>query len=225
MANDPSEQAPQATADEPFEVWWPKYIAGVNKSVMDAEQHLEVPPGTISSIPNDPDFIATVKTYAVIEPILNELITKCQPQLAPFAFALAPTPAGYEDFVVSLNISGRSGKLKLAQALGLLANDRVLFIGAVARVRNRYAHNVKNMHRSLAEILTEEQQSNKQIVKQLTGVDLTRSSDEAIFKIFMYFQLAHYLAEALQTLRPPPLPTGGLLGLGALFSNPPPNTD
>jgi hypothetical protein len=213
LANDPSEHAPQATAAEPFE-WWPKYIADVNKSVRDAEQHLEVPPRTISSIPNDPDFIATVKTYAVIEPILNELITKCQPQLPPFAFALAPTPAGYEDFVVSLNISGRSGKLKLALALGLLTNDRVLFIGAVARV--------KNMHRSLGEILTEEQQSNKQIVKQLTGVDLTLS-DEAIFKSFMYFQLAHYLAEALQTLRPPPLPTGG--PLGALFSNPPPNTD
>jgi hypothetical protein len=222
LANDPSEHAPQANADEPFEVLWPKYIDRVNKSVMDAEQHLEVPPGTISSIPNDPDFIATVKTYAVIEPILNELITKCQPQLAPLAFALAPTPVGYEDFVVSLNISGRSGKLNLAQAFGLLTNDRALFIGAVARVRNRYAHNVKNMHRSLAEILTEEQQNNKQIVKQLTGVE--GSPDGA--KIFMYFQLADYLAEALQTLRPPPLPpTVGLSGLGALFNNPPPNTD
>jgi hypothetical protein len=163
-----------------------------------------------------------VKTYAVIEPILNELIMKCQPQLAPFAFVLAPTPAGYEDFVVSLNISGRGGKLKLAQALGLLTNDRVLFIGAVARVGNRYAHNVKNMHRSLGEILTEEQQSNKQIVKQLTGVDLTRSSDDAIF---LCTSSSRNLAEARQTLRPPPLPTGGLLGLGALFSNPPPNTD
>ena len=108
--------------------------------------------------------------------------------------------------------------------MGLLTNDRALFIEAVARVRNRYAHNVKNMHRSLAEILTEEQQSNQQIVKQLTGV-VTASTDGA--KIFMYYQLADYLAEALQTLRPPPLPAaGGLLDMwGALFSTPPPNTD
>ena len=91
---------------------------GVDKSVTDAEQHLEVPPGTISSIPNDPDFIATVKTYAVVEPILNELITKHPPQLAPYAFALAPTPAGYESFVVSLNISGRGGKLKARPSIG-----------------------------------------------------------------------------------------------------------
>jgi hypothetical protein len=40
---------------------------------------LEVPAGTISSIPNDPDFIATVKMYAVVEPILNELIASRPP--------------------------------------------------------------------------------------------------------------------------------------------------
>src|SRR5262245_44366793 len=49
---------------EPIDVWWPKYMARVNESVIAAEQYLEVPTGTISSIPNDPDFVATVKAYA-----------------------------------------------------------------------------------------------------------------------------------------------------------------
>ena len=67
----PDEAVP---ADEPIEVWWPKYFARVRESVEAAERHLGVPAGTISLIPNEPDFIAMVKTYAVIEPILNELI-------------------------------------------------------------------------------------------------------------------------------------------------------
>jgi hypothetical protein len=50
------------------------YLARVSDSVVAAEQYLGVPTGTISSIVDDPDFIAIVKTYAVIEPILNDLI-------------------------------------------------------------------------------------------------------------------------------------------------------
>jgi hypothetical protein len=73
--------------DEPFDVWWPKYLARVNESVTAAEKYLEDPTGTISSIQADPDFIATVKTYAVIEPMLNDLISARPPR--PI-FALAP---------------------------------------------------------------------------------------------------------------------------------------
>jgi hypothetical protein len=67
LANDPSGTA-QRNPSEDAEVWWRKYEADVHKSVVAAEEHLEVPAGTISSIPNDADFIATVKMYAVVEP-------------------------------------------------------------------------------------------------------------------------------------------------------------
>jgi hypothetical protein len=68
--------------DQPFEVWWSQYKEGVRKSVVDTEQHLGVPAGTISSIQTEPDFVAMVKTYAVIEPILNQTITKRLPRAA-----------------------------------------------------------------------------------------------------------------------------------------------
>jgi hypothetical protein len=105
--------------------------------------------------------------------------------------------------------------------MGLLTEWQTQFIRAVALVRNRYAHNVKNMHRSLTEILTDEQQSNRRIVAHLTGMEamlpLAFSDSNLILKIFMYHRLADYLADALHTLRPPPPPAGGLLGalLGA----------
>jgi hypothetical protein len=128
--------------------------------------------------------------------------------------ANADQTANFRAFVTALTISGRTGKLKLAEGLGLVTQDRLRFIKAVAQVRNRYAHNVRNMHRSLTEMLTEEQESNARIVEQLTGLQIALPSvlQNEVLKLFMYHRLADYLADALHTLRPPPLPGGGLLG-------------
>jgi hypothetical protein len=189
-----------------------KYLAGIRKSVTEAEQRLGIPPSTISSIPYDSDFIATVKAYAVVEPMLNELIVNQMAGIALRGMPFQEKNEIYASFVASLNMLGRAGKLGLAEELGLLTKDRVVFIEALSRVRNRYAHNVKNMHRSLVEILTEEQQHDNQIVKNLTGLDLSlpESDDKTFLKFFIYYRLADYLAEVLHILRPPPLPSGDL---------------
>jgi hypothetical protein len=174
-----------------------------------------VPAGTVSSIPYDLDFIATVKMYAVVEPILNDLIASWQqpPQTSPYQALSLPylgqsARENFRAFVAALNIRGPTGKLKLAKGLGLLTEDRIAFIHAVAQVRNRYAHNVKNMHRSLTDIVTEEQRTNGRIVEHLTGIKLALSPDRNdVLKLLMYYRLADYLSDALQTLRPPPPPS------------------
>ena len=145
--------------DQPFEVWWSQYKEGVRKSVVDTEQHLGVPAGTISSIQTEPDFVAMVKTYAVIEPILNYVIGKHSPRAQHLG---APSEQeqdeSFHSFVTALRMGrGSNSKIKLAEGLGLLKPHQIHFIQAVVDVRNRYAHNVKNLHRSLTEILTEEQ--------------------------------------------------------------------
>jgi len=223
LANDPNGPA-QVNPSEEAEVWWRNYEAEIHKSVVAAEQHLEVPAGTISSIPYDPDFIATVKVYAVVEPILNDLITSCPPWLRP------PQSESeyFRTFVTALNMEGRAGKLKLAEGMVLLTESQIAFIRAVAQVRNRYAHNVKNMHRSLTDILTEEQRNSGRIVEHLTGIKfpLSQSLDPKLrndlLKRFMYYRLADYLSNALHTLRPPPIPEGGLLGM---LGTPPPTIE
>lgn len=206
-------------AKEPFEVWWPKYLAEVDKSVRAAEQYLEVPPATISSIMQDPDYVATVKTYAVIEPMLNDLISARRPRSVFGVLSQEESEESFEGFVARLNISGRTGKVALAKGLGLLRPDQVRFIEGVARVRNRYAHNVRNMHRPLWDILTEEQQGNAKIVEDVTGLSIKLPSPPLgpTLKMFMYHRLTDYLSDALKTLRPPPLPSGGLLA--GLLSN------
>jgi hypothetical protein len=208
-----------AQPNKPFD--WEEYTRRVSESVVAAEQHLQIPPGTISSIPNEPDFIATVKAYAVVEPLLNDLIATWPPKSIVFGSLASPPQENdsFRNFVTGLAISGNTGKLKLAEGLGLLQNDDVSFIRALATVRNRYAHNVKNIHRSLAEMLIEEQKSNQKIAAHLTGLQhmlplasLSYDDTNLILKISMYHRLADYLARALSTLRPPP-PPDGVLGL------------
>src|SRR5258708_38459205 len=80
---------PEKPSKEPFDVWWPKYIDRVDESVKAAEQYLEVPAGTISSIRTEPDFIAIVKAYAVVEPMLNDLIVVERPRRTPIFGGLA----------------------------------------------------------------------------------------------------------------------------------------
>jgi hypothetical protein len=174
-----------------------------------------VPAGTISSIPNDPDFIATVKMYAVVEPILNELIASRPPrETLPWLPASQGVTENFRTFVTALTMEGRAGKLKLAEGMGLLTKDRIAFIRAVTQIRNRYAHSVKNMHRSMADIVTEEQRTNGRIVEHLTGINLVGSPPNDLLKLSTYYRLADYLSDALHTLRPPPLPQsmGGILG-------------
>jgi hypothetical protein len=219
LADDQNEQAQpdshQAVKD---------YVAQVTKSIVAAEEHLKVPAGTISSIPSDPDFIATIKMYAVVEPILNDLIASRPPgpQSGPFSW-LGPSQSDSESFrtfVTALNMDGRTGKLSLADVMGLLTKRRIDFVRALARVRHRYAHNVRNMHRPLIDIVTEEQRTNERIVQHLTGLHFAApvAGNNELLKLFTYYWLADYLSSALQTLRPPAPPEGGWL-----LGTPPPS--
>jgi hypothetical protein len=226
LANDPSGPV---QLNEEAEVWWRNYQAEVDNSIAAAEQHLEVPAGTISSIPNDPDFIATVKMYSVVEPILNELIASHPPRGTLLWLSPPQSESEYfRIFVTALKMEGRAGKLNLAEGMGLLTDKRIAFIRAVAQIRNRYAHNVKNMHRSLTDILTEEQRNSGSIVEHLTGLKFPLSPPSKLgndlIKRFMYYRLADYLSEALQTLRPPPPPPseGEILGI---LGTPPPTIE
>jgi predicted secreted protein len=115
LADDQNEQTQPDASQEAFgEIWWQNYIVQVNKSIAAAEQHLEVPAGTVSSIPHDPDFIATVMMYAVIEPILNDLLASWQKPQHPYqALSLLSARENFRAFVAALNIRGPTGKSKL----------------------------------------------------------------------------------------------------------------
>jgi hypothetical protein len=228
MDNDQTAQSPPPK--EPFDVWWQKYLADIEKSVDAAEQHLQVA-GAISSIKCDPDFVATLKTLAVIETMLNELIAGHPPQRPYQGGALGGPPQmlmslgpganeHFRTFVVDLPLKGRTGKLGLAKGLGLLTPQQADFVEGVASVRNRYAHNAQNMQRSFKDMLTEGHQHDEKIIERVTGLQKVTTEqlkylENADLRMLMYRGLANYLADALNTLHPPKVP--GLLDLLSIF--------
>jgi hypothetical protein len=230
VADEPIEAAQSTSSNEPFDVWLPKYLAEIEKSVAAAEQHLKVSAGTISSIKGDPDFVAALKTFAVIETMLNELIAEHPPQRpyeggplgGPPQTSLGPDAnENFRTFVVKLPMGRKNGqgKLSLATGLGLLTQQQADFIEGVASVRNRYAHNVQNMERSFKDILTEEHQHDKKIIERVTGLQEVTTEqlklENGFLKMLMYHGLANYLADVLHTLHPPRRP-----GLLELLANP-----
>src|SRR5215204_2943494 len=70
QARDPAEveREIQRNAD------WADYLRRIDDEVRVAEEHLSVPPGAISGIQNEPEYLFIVKVFAALEPIINELL-------------------------------------------------------------------------------------------------------------------------------------------------------
>ena len=68
QARDPAEveREIQRNAD------WADYLRRIDDELRVAEEHLSVPPGAISGIQNEPEYLFIVKVFAALEPIINE---------------------------------------------------------------------------------------------------------------------------------------------------------
>jgi hypothetical protein len=155
-----------------------------------------------------------VKTCAVPEPILNAVISDFPRPTS----GLGPSSEQKEYFRTFVTALSLTARINLAKGLGLITPHQALFADGLSQVRNRYAPNVKNMHGSLPEILAEVQPKHGTILNNLTGLPddtsfpLDHPASAQVVKIIMYHCLAEYLADAVQTPRPPPPPEGGILG-------------
>jgi hypothetical protein len=177
----------------------------VHAHVRSAETYLEVPSGSIRSILTDSDFVAVIKSYAVVEPILNDML---------FGHVFQQSTDSSDDslkaFVTALPNTGRTGKLTLLKRLGHLSIEYCNFIEALTRIRNRYAHNAKNMHRTLTDICKEESKNDAKLLSNLTIlVKPNYDVPPELIRLLMYFKLGSFLGEALLHL-PSPVPLTSL---------------
>jgi len=225
QARDPAEveREIQRNAD------WADYLRRIDDELRVAEEHLSVPPGAISGIQNEPEYLFIVKVFAALEPIINELLAarltfarkiNMQALLGELS-GEAATPEKLPEIVAPMPLGGRPGKLELCAALGCLTRRQQRYVSAVARVRNRYAHNIRNMHLSIHEIvrkLARDEPSRVQLYTDLIGSE-TKAQAELVFallgKQMIYVNMANFLADALQIIKPPPY-TGHLAGLFGL---------
>lgn len=86
--------------------------------------------GTLVALLNEDDWAFVIKVHAVVEAALNSLIA---------------THIGRSElhrFVERLGLRGQTGKLKLAEDLGLIDKAHVRFVEELVKVRNYFAHDV-----------------------------------------------------------------------------------
>lgn len=136
-------------------------IFGITKRLMATEKRLDLPAKTLVKIAGEPDSLALIKMTATIEPVLNDLI---EHEFSLSGGGLGGMPpserfSGVVEFARGLPLGGgKSGKLQFALALGAIDQSDMDFVESLSRIRNRYAHHVRNSERSLKEMWREEAQ-------------------------------------------------------------------
>jgi hypothetical protein len=109
------------------------------------------------------DWSFVIKVHAFIEAALGHLILVAldRPQL--------------EKFVRELPVSGRTGKVALAESMNLLSKPVATFINNLGQIRNRFAHRPHNVDLRIEELVNT---SNKE--KKSAWRDLCSFRDELI---------------------------------------------
>ncbi|WP_279483960.1 hypothetical protein [Aureimonas sp. SK2] len=208
--SDPSEEFPPET-DE--------FLRGVLASIQAAEDHLGLRRAVIINLIGEASFVFMIGVYGVIEPILNDLLAG---QIMTIRTKHKPFPEAQEGARKFVQKQAFIQKAALLRDIGLLAKDEYQFLDAVAFVRNRYGHNVRNLSRPIIDVVADDPKKSKQILIALSGVkgagfDDKELQNERILRFLILSELSRFLSSALHTLKPPPSTAmGGLFGLGLL---------
>lgn len=197
-----------------------KFMADIQQKLEAGEKRLQVPDGTLSNLPREPDYIMVIKIIAALEPTVNDLIAGGMSKGGGFGgvpnkVMFAPVA----DFAADrLQLAGRAGKLELAQRLGMLDDDDITFAGAVSAIRNRYAHNIRNASRQFIDLVREARTNDANMSKKLFyGVNVNlEGMPNGFAKALLAWSFAQFLESAERRLNPPKGEFwGGLLGLEA----------
>jgi hypothetical protein len=187
---------------------WNAYQERLHNSVGELEAHLGLAAGTIWSSVSGTDAEVIIKTYAIIEPVLNEVLRMRMFALGGDFKTLSEAQDSLESFIDSLAVRGRAGKANLARDLGFIADHDLKFIDDITTLRNRYAHDIRNLSLSVRDLCSKMGPNGERIAKELVGLaDIT---DQEVYndtyRVLMYFNVASFISRAMQAIKPPPPP-------------------
>jgi hypothetical protein len=165
-----STPAPDGVPVEP----WDAFAERVSGSIADAEAHLGLLKGTLADVFHDSDYLATLKIYATVEPLLNELLEMHVTRTLSHPKVHFPGGDTLAEFVLNRNLTE---KRKLALKFELITEKRSRFILCIADVRNHFAHNIKNFSLSILDVAKKLSPSDdgKRIIDGLSGVKIDPS--------------------------------------------------
>jgi hypothetical protein len=104
----------------------------------------------MQDIQNENDWSFVIKAYALMETALGHLLTE---KLHVLGTSVGEKKEAIEDFVSRLPMSGRTGKIKLAESLGLTQKKFSSFVSLLGEIRNFYAHSIKNVDTKVVDFI------------------------------------------------------------------------
>ena len=120
--------------------------------ISDLESQISLPPGFITLLANEDDWSFVIKLHALMEAAITHLLSE----------TLATSTKGYaEDTFQESSLSRifawmemsnkRTGKIAIAEALGLILEWQRKFVAKLSEIRNHVVHDVKNVSFSFPE--------------------------------------------------------------------------
>ncbi len=189
-----------------------EYEEFLRKTFAEAEAVLELEPGTLADTNKDNDFLAIMKMSSTIEPLINQALEAEIKSLRKLKVEHEGANA-LAKFV--RDGRSRNERAKLAMQMGLLSDSRLKFVLSVYQLRDHYAHNVRNFHLDIFEIIKKIETDDAKIIFDLSGLDRKGKHGKILvailLKTFVYQRFAGFLSDALHILKPPTLGFGGLL--------------
>jgi len=159
-------------------------IDAIAKLVVRLETDFGVPDGFIGALPREADWSFTIKTQALIEAAITQLVLAAlgRKELGPA--------------IEAANLLGRSGKLAMAQALGLLDTELGQFAERLGQLRNRLVHDVRKASFSYSEHLASLSKGERDTLLRalLFKVDKDLPADSPFLKSVSFAIWIHLLA-------------------------------
>jgi hypothetical protein len=186
----------EAGAD-PYEGMFDKFAA----DAVSLTKKLGLPEGFLLELLKDDDWSFVVKAHGVLEVALRKAVSEnC------FSVARRRDEARLARYASDLPFDGRTSKLALAEAFGLVSADAIKQMRALSRMRNLFVHDITRVGlsiRTLVADLPDKESFLQQAVRvPLTGI-VGEMTDGAL-RLMMLFGLVMSLWEIDFRSQPPP---------------------
>jgi hypothetical protein len=119
-----------------------EYEQQIEAYILNVEDHLELPHGTLADIRHDNDYLKILKMHATVEPLLNQLLERSVTRVMKHPKVFFPGGEAVAELILEVRLER---KIKLALDCELITDQQAAFIRMLAKVRNHYAHSIKNM--------------------------------------------------------------------------------
>jgi hypothetical protein len=175
----------------------------VNMKIAEAEVHLGVRHGTLADVAHDTDYLSVLKMHATIEPLINELLEENITRVLKHPKVYFPGGDTLAEFVLARNLDE---KRKLAVKCELISPHRSEFIRNLANMRNRYAHNIKNISLSIFEMAQKmsPKDNGEVVLKSLYGLGKMPSALGLVYmRPLLHWNFAFLLSEMIKGIKPP----------------------